>query len=68
MPHKTIRISIALGLIVGLIGCGNTSSLRTDAAMDLAMRQQEARTFERLSHSNSDDIAVAARTLARGRQ
>jgi len=68
MTRKTLHISITLGLIIGLIGCGGTSSLRTDAAMDLAIRQQEARTFERLARSNSDDIALAARTLARGRR
>jgi hypothetical protein len=63
MPHKIIRISIGIGLIVGFIGCATP-----DATMDLAIRQQEAATFERLAHSNSDDIAESARTLARGRQ
>ncbi len=65
MNHKTIRIAIALGLLMGLLCCAeSTSSLRTPSAMALAQRQQEAATFEGLAHSNSGEIAAAARALA----
>jgi hypothetical protein len=64
--HTIIRVCICVGLIVGLVGCANTtSSLRSDAAMELAQQRQEDATYERLSHSNCNEIAEQARALAR---
>lgn len=61
LSSKTIiRISICMGLIVGLVGCA-TTSYRPD--LDEAIRQQEDATLDRLSHSNSSDIANQAVAL-----
>lgn len=65
MSKKSIKIAIGLGLIVGIVGCATPSPHRTDAEMELAMRQAEDATLQRLSHSNCEDIAQAASTLAR---
>lgn len=66
MNYQTIiRISICFGLIIGLVGCAaQTSSLRTDAEMEQAQQDAQDRTLERLTHSNSHDIADQACLLA----
>ena len=65
-----LKLVVLLGwFAVAAAGCATTEhgACYSDAEVEISMRSTEAETLARLSQSNSNDIADAARTLAHER-
>ena len=61
-----MKINHLLALLALLMaGCVTPGPLPTNEEMEAIQRTQEAATFDRLAHSNSNDIAQSANALRR---